>query len=154
MSQMAGVTYKSPIPQFRAQVTMLLIMKYGTWPMECDLYFRPINVLKCNCKWITDELQLWQIQTWLVGTVVTCRCSENHPCPYPRLAVMFWWSPGTVVRVFHGIRVGECCLEILRLWKLFVLHVVKLEVYFIIAFVHEKIQEEIHANFWKLSVKF
>ena len=30
MSQMAGVTYKSPIPQFRAQVTMLLMMKYGT----------------------------------------------------------------------------------------------------------------------------
>ena len=140
MSQMAGVTYKSPIPQFRAQVTMLLTMKYGTWPMECDLYFRPINVLKCNCKWITDELQLWQMQTWLVGAVVTCRCSENYPCPYPRLAVMFWWSPGTVVRVFHGIRVGECCLEILRLWKLIVLHVVKLEVYFIIAFVHEKIQ--------------
>lgn len=109
---MAGVTYKSPIPQFRAPVTMLLIMKYGTWPMECDLYFRPINVLKCNCKWITDKLQLWQMQTWLVGAVVTCRFSENYSRPYLRLAVMFWWSPGTVVRVFHGIRVGECCLEI------------------------------------------
>ena len=32
----------------------------------------------------------------------------------------------------------------------FVLHVVKLEVYFVIPFV----QEKIHANFWKLSVKF
>ena len=31
-----------------------------------------------------------------------------------------------------------------------ILHVVKLEVYFVIPFV----QEKIHANFWKLSVKF
>ena len=27
-----------------------LIMKYGTLPMECDLYSRSISILKCNCK--------------------------------------------------------------------------------------------------------
>ena len=27
-----------------------LIMKYGTLPMECDLYSRSISILKCNFK--------------------------------------------------------------------------------------------------------